>query len=315
MVVGTDPLLLRVFAGVIALLVTASGVGAALRRHVHTPALAATVANVNARIKAWWVMALVFMLSVAIGPAGSIALFALLSFLALREFVTLASTRRADHRTLAWAFFVVTPVQYALIWMRWYGLFSILIPVYAATFVAIRTAAAGDTARFLQRTAVTQWGLMICVYFLGHVPALLVLTLRQPAPPNAGLLFFLVFVVQISDVLQYVWGKTVGREPIAPSISPNKTREGFLGGILSATIAGTAIWWVTPFPPAMAALMALIVALMGFAGGLVMSAIKRDAGVKDYGALIPGHGGVLDRVDSLCFAAPVFFHLTRYFYC
>jgi phosphatidate cytidylyltransferase len=264
---------------------------------------------------AWWVMAVVFMLSVAIGPAGSIVLFATLSFLALREFVTLSPTSPADHRTLVWCFFVATPLQYGLIWLGWYGLFSILVPVYVAIFVAVRTATAGDTTRFLQRTAVTQWAMMICVYFLGHVPALLVLPLRSPARANAGLLFFLVFVVQLSDVLQYVWGKTLGRRAIAPALSPNKTVEGFLGGVLSATIAGTAIWWVTPFSPAAAALMALVVALTGFAGGLVMSAIKRDAGVKDYGALIPGHGGVLDRIDSLCFAAPVFFHLTRYFFC
>ena len=127
------------------------------------------------------------------------------------------------------------------------------------------------------------------------------------------LMFFLVLVVQLSDVLQYVWGKTLGRRPIS-SISPNKTWEGLVGGVTCATGIGAAIWWATPFSPLVAAAMALVVTVMGFAGGLIMSAIKRDRGVKDYGALIAGHGGVLDRIDSLCFAAPVFFHLTRYFY-
>jgi phosphatidate cytidylyltransferase len=314
MVVRTDGTILRLFGAVVALLVVASGIGAGLRRHVGDGKAQATVANINARIRAWWVMAMVFMVSMAVGPAGSILLFAALSFLALREFVTLTPTSAADHRTLVWCFFVATPVQYCLIWNGWYGLFTILIPVYLSLFIAIRTAIAGDTSRFLQRAAVTQWAVLVCVYFVGHVPALLLLRIPGYGVPNAALIFFLVFVVQLSDVLQYVWGKTLGRRPIAPAVSPNKTWEGFVGGVLCATAAGTAIWWITPFSPIEAAAMALVIALMGFAGGLVMSAIKRDAGVKDYGALISGHGGVLDRIDSLCFAAPVFFHLTRFFF-
>jgi phosphatidate cytidylyltransferase len=248
------------------------------------------------------------------GTIVSILLFATTSFLALREFVTLAPTRPGDHRALFWSFFVVTPIQYFLIWMQWYGLFSILIPVYVSIFLAIRTALAGDTERFLERSATNQWGLMICVYFVSYVPALLMLRIPGYERQAPALMFFLVLVVQLSDVLQYVWGKTLGSRRIAPSISPNKTWEGLIGGVVSATALGTAIWWATPFSPGAAALMALILTTMGFAGGLIMSAIKRDRGVKDYGTLIGGHGGVLDRIDSLCFAAPVFFHLTRYFY-
>jgi phosphatidate cytidylyltransferase len=193
-------------------------------------------------------------------------------------------------------------------------LFSILIPVYVSIFVAIRTALAGDTERFLERTAISQWGLTICVYFVSYVPALLMLRIPGYEGQAPKLMFFLVLVVQTSDVLQYIWGKTLGRRPVAPSISPNKTWEGFVGGVASATLLGAAIWWATPFSPLAAALMAFVITTMGVAGGLIMSAIKRDRGVKDYGALIAGHGGVLDRIDSLCFAAPVFFHLTRYFY-
>jgi len=272
------------------------------------------VDNINARIRAWWVMALIFMISMTIGTTGSVLLFAAISFLALREFITLAPTTRGDHRALVWCFFIATPLEYFLVWIGWYGLFAVLIPVYVTMFVAIRTALAGDTARYLQRTATTQWALLICVYFVSHVPALLMLRIPGYTHANAALIFFLVLVVQLSDVLQYVWGKTMGRRRIVPALSPNKTWEGFVGGVLSATAAGTAIWWATPFAPAQAALIALIIALMGFAGGLIMSAIKRDLGVKDYGSLIPGHGGVLDRIDSLCFAAPVFFHITRFFF-
>ena len=310
----TDPALILLFGGVLGLLVTATAAGAGLKRWLTTPDLRAIVENVNARIRAWWVMAFVFMLSVTTGAIGSILLFALISFLALREFVTLTPTARADHRTLVWCFFVFTPLEYFLVWIGWYGLFAILIPVYVTIFLAIRTAMAGDTARYLQRTSAMQWALLVCVYFVSHVPALLMLRIPGYAGRNAALIFFLVLVVQLSDVLQYVWGKTLGRRRIAPAISPHKTWEGFIGGVLSATAAGTAIWWATPFAPVQAAIIALAIALMGFAGGLIMSAVKRDLGVKDYGSLIPGHGGVLDRIDSLCFAAPVFFHITRYFF-
>jgi phosphatidate cytidylyltransferase len=310
----TDTTLLRLLSGVLGLLVVASGVGWVLSRHVTSETNRATVDNINARIRAWWVMALIFMGSVTTGAIGTILLFTLISFLALREFVTLAPTGPGDHRTLFWCFVVVTPLEYFLIWIGWYGLFSILIPVYISIFVAIRTVLAGDTERFLERTATTQWGLMICVYFVSYVPALLMLHIPGYEHQNAALIFFLVLVVQLSDVLQYVWGKSIGKRRIAPSISPNKTWEGFVGGILSATAIGAAIWWATPFGPAQAAAMAFVVTVMGFAGGLIMSAIKRDRGIKDYGSLIDGHGGVLDRIDSLCFAAPVFFHMTRFFF-
>ncbi|HEY3169800.1 MAG TPA: phosphatidate cytidylyltransferase [Thermoanaerobaculia bacterium] len=310
---GQDPDLVRLVGGVLVLLVVASIAGALLSRRVRTEAARATVANLNARIRAWWVMVAVFALAVWTGGVGSIVLFALMSLLALREFVTLAPTRREDHRALLWSFFAVTPLQYLLIAIRWYGLFAIMIPVYAFVLVAVSNVIAGRTDRFLERTATIHWGLMVCVYCVSHAPALLILDIPGYRS-NAKLLVFLVLVVQLSDVLQYVFGKVFGKHPIAPAISPNKTWEGFLGGVFTASAIGTALWWATPFTPAEALAMSIAITLAGFAGGLVMSAIKRDRGVKDYGALIAGHGGMLDRIDSLCFAAPVFFHLTRYFF-
>ena len=309
-----DWALVGLAGGVVSLLVLASIVAWILGRRMTTDAHRATLENVNARIRAWWIMALLFMAAVVTGPIMSILLFSSISFLALREFVTLMPTRAGDHRALFWCFFIVTPFQYYLIWIEWYGMFSILIPVYVSIFLAIRTAVTGDTERFLERTATNQWGLMICVYFVSYVPALLMLRIPGYDHQNAKLIFFLVLVVQLSDVLQYVWGKSIGRRPIAPAISPNKTWEGLVGGILCATAIGMAIWWATPFSPVEAALMAFLLTIMGFAGGLISSAIKRDRGVKDYGSLIEGHGGMIDRIDSLCFAAPVFFHLTRFFY-
>jgi phosphatidate cytidylyltransferase len=309
-----DRELLWLLAGVAALLLTATAVGHVLDRVVAAPSGRVTVDNVNARVRAWWVMSVAFAIAVASGGVGSVVLFALISLLALREFVTLSPTGRVDHAALVWSFFLVTPVQYVLVGVQWYGFFSIMIPVYAFLFVTARLVLAGETERFLERAATIQWGLMTCVYCISYAPALLLLDIEGYEGENAKLLFFLVVVVQLSDVLQYVWGKLFGRHPIAPTISPNKTWEGFLGGIVCAVLLGTSLWWITPFNPWQAALMALAIALMGFVGGLVMSAVKRDRGVKDYGSFIEGHGGVLDRVDSLLFAAPIFFHLTRFFF-
>jgi phosphatidate cytidylyltransferase len=311
---GLDPVLLRAFGGVLGLLIVASAIGAVLAKRVQSESGRATVANMNARIRAWWVMAAVVATALLLGKIAATVLFGLLSLLALREFITNTPTRRGDHATLFWSFFVVTPLQYVLVAIDWYGLFSILIPVYAFLFVPIRSALAGDTERFLERTAKIQWGLMVCVYCVSHAPALLMLELPGFEGRGARLLLFLIVVAQISDVLQYVWGKLLGKHKIAPVVSPSKTWEGFLGGALSATAIGAGLWWLTPYTPRQAALMALLVVLLGFAGGLTMSAIKRDRGIKDYGALIEGHGGILDRIDSLCFAAPVLFHVTRYFF-
>ena len=314
MTLAIDAGLLTLLGTVFALLVVASIAGWVLGRVMTSEAGRATTANVNARIRAWWVMAGVFAATLAGGFTWSILLFGFVSFLALREFVSMVPTHHGDHRPLVWSFVVVLPLQYALVWVGWYGLFSILIPVYVSIFLAVRAAIGGDTQRFLERAAITQWAVTICVYFVSCVPALLTLRIPGFEGQNARLLFFLVFVVQLSDVLQYVWGKAIGRRPLAPSISPNKTWEGLVGGLICATAAGTALWWATPFTVFQAAALAWTIAVMGCAGGLIMSAIKRDRGVKDYGTLIPGHGGILDRIDSLCFAAPVFFHLTRYFF-
>ncbi len=241
-------------------------------------------------------------------------LFGILSFLGLREFITLTPTRPGDHRTLFWLFFVITPVQYWLIASGRYGLFVVFIPVYAFLFIPLRSALSGDCECFLERTAKIQWALMVCVYCVSHAPALLFLNIPGYEGQNAKQLVYLVTVVQLSDVFQYVWGKTLGRHRLAPHVSPNKTWEGLIGGVATATALGTALWWATPFTPWQSAGMSLVITILGFAGGLVMSAIKRDRGIKDYGNLIEGHGGVMDRIDSICFSAPMFFHLTRYFF-
>ena len=307
---------LWLLAGTAGVLVFATLVGQLLRLGFAARGQAehVVIANLNARIYAWWVMVALMGAAFVFGKTGVIVLYALASFFALREFITLTPTRRSDYVALLVSFFIVLPGQYTLIAAERYGMFAIFIPVYAFLLLPIIQALSSDTTRYLERTAKVQWGLMISVYCISHVPALLMLEIPGYEGRNVLLIALLIIVVQMSDVLQYVWGKLFGRTRIAPELSPSKTVEGFVGGVLSACALGAALWWITPFAVWQAGLMALAITLMGFLGGLVMSAVKRDRGVKDWGRLIEGHGGMLDRMDSVCFAAPIFFHLTRYFY-
>jgi phosphatidate cytidylyltransferase len=305
---------ISLFVGLAAVLVVASMISVMLQRREATTARSAVIENLNSRIKTWWAILLAFWAAFWLGNAGAIALFGLASFASLREFLTLTPTRRADHLVLAIAFFVVLPLQYYLIWIKWYELFLIFIPVYAFLLLPIVAALRGDTAGFMSRVAEVQWGLMICVFCLSHVPALLTLDIPGYEGRHLLLIGFLIIVVQFNDVLQYVWGKLIGSRQVAPQVSPSKTLEGLVGGVLSATVVGMALWWITPFSLWQAGVIALVINLMGFFGGLVMSAIKRDRGVKDWGQTLKGHGGILDRLDSVVFAAPIFFHLTRYWW-
>lgn len=308
----TSPHLLWLLLGAAGILIFASLVGSVLRVRLSPDGGNPVIENLNARINAWWVMVILLAISFGVGKTGVILLFGLCSFAALREFLTLTTHTRADHLSLAAAFFVVLPLQYHLILIDWYGLYSVFVPVYVFLLLPVISALRGSPKEFLVRVAETQWALMICVYCVSHVPALLSLQIPGFEGRNVILIAYLIFIVQLSDVMQYVWGKLVGRTKIAPTLSPSKTWEGFVGGALTATAVGTALWWMTPFTPLQAAGMCLILTLMGFFGGLVLSAIKRDRGVKDWGHLIAGHGGFIDRLDSVIFAAPIFFHITRY---
>jgi len=281
---------------------------------------AAILETFHRRVRAWWILFATLAAAFFLGHGVTVVLFGLISFWALREFITITPTRPGDHRTLFWVLSLITPMQSFLVWMgyRYYGLYSIMIPVYAFLFIPARIAMAGDYKRFLERTAKIQCGLLICVYCLSYAPALLTLPLPHAADSgggNAALLFFFVLMVQLSDALQYAWAQLPSKHVIVPTINTARTWEGLLGGTASVTLIGAVLWWATPFRGAdwwMAAVMSAVISLMGFAGGITMSAIKRDRGVKDYGTLVEGHGGVLDRIDSICFAAPVFFHCTRW---
>lgn len=301
-----------VFVGIGIVLVMASSIGWLLKRRAGGPS--PVIDNLNARINAWWVMVLVIGIAFMFGNLGVIVLFYLVSFYALREFMTLTPTRRSDYPALVAAFYFALPMQYLLIAIGWYELFSIFIPVYLFLLLPILSSLGGDSTHFLERTTKVQWGLTLAVYCISSVPALLTLDIPGYEEKNLLLIAWLVIVVQMSDVLQYVCGKLFGKHKIAPNLSPSKTIEGFFGGIILATLVGACLTGITPFLFWQAALLALLVCLLGFAGGVVMSAIKRDRGIKDWGHMIEGHGGMLDRLDSVCFAAPVFFHFVRYWW-
>ena len=304
----------QLFGGLIITLIIASSIGYGLKFKVVFSTPHAVIDNLNARINAWWGMILIIFAAAALGFYGVIGLFFIISFMALREFLSLLYIRRGDHLALAACFYVILPLQYFLVAIDWFSMFTIFIPVYGFLFLPILSALLGDTAHFLDRSTKVQWALMISVFCISHIPAILTLDIEGFEGKKLLLMIFLILVVQSSDVLQYVWGKLFGKHKIAPKLSPSKTVEGFVGGVVSASVLGGLLYWLTPFNPVQAVLMSLLICLMGFLGGLVMSAMKRSMGVKDWGNMISGHGGMLDRMDSLCFAAPIFFHVVRYYW-
>lgn len=326
-----NTLTLTLLGVVLTILGIASLVSRYLRRQPTEYVNPALVKRFRQRLNAWWLMCAILVFGLLLQPIGTVVLFGLVSFWALREFITMTPTRRGDHRALFWALVFFTPAQYLLIalehanvtWrarpINYYDLYSIMLPVYASLLIPARIALSGDAKRFLERSAQITFGLLICVYSLSFAPALinLKLTTSDGTPWSgspAGLLFFLVLVSQLSDIMQWTWGHLVGKQVIASEVSTSRTWEGFAGGTLSTGLIGAALYWVTPFHFWESACMSMVIGVMGMFGGMTMSAIKRDRGVNDYGSLVMGHAGVLDRIDTLCFAAPVFYHLTRFFF-
>lgn len=267
------------------------------------------------RTKSWWVMIGVFSIALLANRTVSLWFLGFMSFLALKEFFSMIPTRRADRRVLFWAYLAI-PAQYYWAAMEWYGMFIIFIPVYMFLFIAFRMIISQATEGFLKSAGTIHWGLMTCVFSLSHMAFLLVLpNIKTDGAGGAGLLLFLVFLTQFNDVAQYVWGKSFGKHKVLPVVSPKKTWEGLLGGIFTTTVTAMLIApYLTPFDTLHAALAGILIGSFGFVGDVSISAIKRDIGVKDTGTLIPGHGGIMDRIDSLTYTAPLFFHFTYFFY-
>lgn len=302
----------RLIVGIATVLVLASLSGCLLRILVAKSESHPLIDNLNRRITSWWLIVIVVGLALLGGSGGVTLLFALASLAALREFVAAGVPETCPRALLLSACLLIVPLQYLLVWNGSYLPYTSLIPIVVFVALPLLGWLSGNVEAFLKRTRALRHGLLICVFCLSHIPALLTLRIGGD-PRGAGwLLIFLLLVAQASDVLQYLWGQFAGRHPIAPKLSPSKTVEGTVGGIASASLLGAGLASLTPFTTAEAALISLLITLLGFAGGLAMSAIKRRRGIKDWGKRIPGHGGVLDRLDSLILPAPVFYYVLRY---
>lgn len=303
-------------------------IGQVLKRQPESHFDPAIIRTFNKRVSSWMTIFVVLVVALMLNKIVTVVLFGLVSFWALREFITMTPTRRGDHRTLFWVFLGFTPLQYVLVGMDLYEFYTIVIPVYASLFIPARIAFTSDHKRFLERTAKIQFGLLICVYALSHAAALLNLDdlqtwdkSQQTLVPWSGLpsslLFFFIVMVQVSDMFHFVWDRLFGRHVIAPTVNSTKTWEGLIGSACCTAVCGMIVQLlfnnVTPFTWYGAGLMAMLISVMASSGSMTMSAIKRDRGIEDYGTLVTGHAGVLDRIDSVCFAAPIFFHVTRFF--
>jgi phosphatidate cytidylyltransferase len=270
------------------------------------------LSELKARTKSWWVMAIIFIGATLINSTISYIAIGMLSFAAFRELYSVLDFREADRRAIFWAFIAI-PIQYYLAYIGWYGAYIIFIPVIMFLFLPLRIVLKGNTTGIIKSMATLLWTLMLTVFGISHMAYLLSLhEIRGFDSGGRGLLLFLVFLTEINDVMQFTWGKLLGKHKIIPKVSPNKTWEGFIGGLISTTTIGYFLRFLTPLSVPQVLFVSFMIGFSGFAGDIVMSSIKRDIGVKDMGTTIPGHGGILDRIDSLAYTAPVFFHLVYY---
>lgn len=259
----------------------------------------------------WWIIALLF-LFLGMGSSATIVFFAFISFLALKEFLSIVSTRQADRNVVFWAYIAI-PLQYYWVAEAWYGMFIIFIPVYLFLFIPMRMVLKGETEGFIKAAGTLHWAVMLTVFSVSHIAYLMVLPGGNLLAGGVGLVIYLLFLTQFNDVSQYTWGKLLGRYKIIPKVSPNKTWEGFLGGLLTITMtAGLLAPYLTPLTQLQGFAAGFIISAGGFFGDVVISSVKRDLKIKDCGSLIPGHGGILDRMDSLIYTAPLFFHFIYY---
>ena len=313
---SADQQVALLFVILFGLLILASSAAALLALRERRPAQQARGDRLGRELQVVWVGATVFWAAWLSGPVGSTLLFGVISFLALREYVTLVKTRRGDHRALLLAFFAVLPIQYVLVATRNFDLFSVFVPVYVFLVLAVVSAVAGDPERFLERNAKIQWGIMVCVYGLSHAPALVLLDFPNRQGRGAFLLFFLVAVVAFGKIVQAKASRRLRRRPVARLIDRAFSLRAWALGVAAGALLGAALYWTTPFRAGQALVMAAIAVAAGNLGELVMSALKRDAGVRYWGntSSVTGAVGLLDRVAPLCFAAPVFFHSVRWYF-
>jgi phosphatidate cytidylyltransferase len=264
------------------------------------------------RIQSWWVMIGLLFVVLTVSKTAAVVFFGFLSFLALKEFLSIVPTRLADRKVIFWAYLSI-PVQYYWVSSSWYGMFIIFIPVYVFLFLPMRMVLTGDTKGFIRSAGIIHWATMLAVFSISHLAFLLMLPVQNEEAGFVGPVLFILFMTQFNDVCQYVWGKLLGKHKIIPKVSPNKTWEGFLGGLITITIcAGLVAPLLTPLSNVQGLMAGALIGASGFIGDVVISSVKRDLDIKDSGNLIPGRGGILDRLDSLTYTAPLFFHFLYY---
>jgi len=266
------------------------------------------------RVTSWWWMIGLLFVFLLLGGNYIIAFFGFVSFLALKEFFSILPTRQADRNVLFWAYLSI-PLQYYWVSIGWYGMFIIFIPIYMFLFIPMRMVLKGEVDGFIKAAGIIQWSVMLSVFSLSHIAYLLVLPVQNNLAGGAGLVLYLLFMTQLNDVSQYVWGKLFGKHKIIAKVSPNKTVEGFVGSLVTITLVSSVLApYLTPLNMMEGIVAGLIISSAGFIGDVVISSVKRDLKIKDSGSMIPGHGGVLDRMDSLLYTAPLFFHYIYYLY-
>ena len=271
------------------------------------------MANFKLRLKSFWLIVILFTTAFSFNKMFALFFLAFITFLALKEFVSLIPTRRTDRRVLLWAYLAI-PIQFYFIYINWIVMFYLFVPLYMFLLIPVRMVLMGDNEGFLKSCGTIHWGLMTTVYSLGYLAAYLSIPLEKNLSGGGlGMLLCILVLTVFNDFAQFFFGKLFGKHKIIPKVSPNKTWEGFIGGVIATTLLAIFLLpYLTPNNFMLGGGAGFVIAVTGFLGDVTMSAIKRDIGVKDSGTLLPGHGGILDRLDSLVFTAPLFFHYTVY---
>lgn len=257
-------------------------------------------------------MILIFTLVIFINREVATIGIALLSLIAFRELSSNLNLRNTDRRSLLWCYIAI-PFQFMAAYTQYYGFFVIFIPVIMYLFLTLRTVSSGDVQNITRSLGMIHWSVMLTVFSFSHLAYILSLPPKEGfTAGNGGMILFIVLITEVNDVYQFTCGKLFGKNKIIPTVSPNKTIEGFVGGLILTTITGYFLNFLLPVNTDKTIILTILLCVVGFGGDITLSAVKREHKIKDMGTSIPGHGGMMDRLDSLAFTTIAFFYLMRY---
>ncbi len=253
----------------------------------------------------WFIMAPIIFLCLGISREIFIVSLVLLSLCCVKEF-SLATGLYKDWGFVGTVYMGIFGFYTAAL-THWYGLF-VAIPVYAIIVILMIPSLRNDYRNMIQKVGLSTMALIYLGWFPAHLAFL------RDHPNGLAYLLFLIIGTELNDAAAFTIGKLFGKRPLVSEISPKKTVEGSLGALLVTILyVGLVGPWLPGFNPFLLILSVIILWIGGTMGDLVISFVKRDIGIKDMGTLIPGHGGLLDRVDSLIFVSPLFFHMVNYY--